>query len=213
MLLTPASARVSMQFLKVDGRTTRNDVPSLPDDVNVISLSTLTDKQNFNHVCRDIDVPLTDKSKVNPAAPWNEFTFFDCTKNDPWIGDLKRHTLMQAADLRDNPTPTCLNGYVPLQPMKSNNSTASFSSIEVNALNASLIAQPRTPHKNKLVKQESSTPSVFVKGHKRTISGNLLQYSRHALFERYLVVEKNFRVLHRLFAFRLNRCFEFWKKV
>lgn len=168
MLLTPASARVSIQFLKVDGRTTRSDVASLPEDVNAISLSTLTDKQNFNHVCRDIDVPLNDKSKVNPAAPWNDFTFFDCSKNEPWIADLKRHTLMQAADLHDNPTP---NGYVPLQPMKSNNSTASFSSIEPSPLNASMIAQPRTPHKNKLVKQESATPSVFVKGHKRTISG------------------------------------------
>lgn len=39
-------------------------------------------------------------------------------------------------------------------------------------MNASLIAQPRTPHHSKIVKQNSTnTPTVFVKGHKRTISG------------------------------------------
>lgn len=165
MLLTPATARVSIQFMEVDGRITQSEVPSLPEEVNAISLSSMTKKQFFNHVCRDIDVPLKDKSKVNPAAPWNEFTFFDCTKNEPWVADLKRHTLTQTADLHDSPAPTCLssNGYVPLQPIKSNTSSASFTSVEANNVNASMIAQPRTPHHKKLVKQESSTPSGFIK--------------------------------------------------
>jgi hypothetical protein len=174
MLLTPATARVSIQFLKVEGRTTRLDVPTLPDDVNAIALSTVSDKQNFHHVCRDIDAPAQDRRIVNPAAPWNEFTFFDCTKSDAWIGDLKRHTLMQSSDLSDNATPTCLSAgsFVPLQPLKSNNSSASINSMEPNTMNASLIAQPRTPHHSKIVKQNSTnTPTVFVKGHKRTISG------------------------------------------
>lgn len=170
MLLTPASARVSIQHVQIESRTTRNDVPSLPDDVNAVSLTTSSDKQSFHHVCRDIDVPLSDKTKVNPAAPWNEFRFFDCTRNDPWILDLKRHILLQSSDIHDNPTPTCLssNGFVPLQPLKSNTSTASFSSTEPNTMNASMVAQPRTPHHPKITKQDSNPG--FVRGHKRTTS-------------------------------------------
>jgi hypothetical protein len=172
MLVTPATARVSIQFLRVDGRTTRTDIPSLPEDVNMIALSTFSGKQNFHHVCRDIDAPLRNQV-VNPAAPWNEFTYFDCTKNDSWIADLKRNALQQSADLNETPPSNNLstNGFVPLQSLKSNNSSASIVSTESNILNASLIAQPRTPHHAKLTKQISATPTVFVKGHKRTISG------------------------------------------
>lgn len=176
MLLTPATARVSIQHMQVEGRTTRSDVLSLPEDANSIALSTLSGKQHFHHVCRDIDVPLSQEKRVlNPAAPWNEFSYFDCTKNDTWIGDLKRHTLLQNTDISDNQSSTCLstNGFVPLKPLKSNNSCASLNSTEHSmntSMNASMIAQPRTPH-SKLTKQVSTTPSVFVKGHKRTISG------------------------------------------
>ena len=56
MLLNPATARMSIQFVQIDSRITRLELPSMPIDANCVILSTINEKQKFYHVCKDNDV-------------------------------------------------------------------------------------------------------------------------------------------------------------
>lgn len=80
MLINPASARVSIQFVQIQSRITREQLPSLLAEANVIALSTASGKQTFYHVCRDIDVFLSDPSLQSNTSPWNNFSFIDCSR-------------------------------------------------------------------------------------------------------------------------------------
>lgn len=81
MLLNPATARVAIQFVQVQSRITRDQVPQMPAEANAISLSTMRGgKQTFHHVCRDIETPLSPDAPKSSTAPWNDFTFIDCSR-------------------------------------------------------------------------------------------------------------------------------------
>ncbi|KAI6208422.1 Protein pad-1 [Aphelenchoides besseyi] len=163
MLLTPASARVSMQAVQLEHRVTRDQVPSLPVDVNAVALQTVYSKQTFHHVCRDIDVPLEQGAPRSYNAPWNNFSFIDCTRADAWIGDLKKHTLAST-------TEPVLNGHfrdLQTQGLHSAHSGASLDS-ENNFMDASMVAQPRTPFDAS--KTSRASPPGFIRSHKRTVS-------------------------------------------
>lgn len=80
MLVNPATARVSIQFVQIQNRITREQLSSMPAEANAISLTTESEKQTFHHVCRDIDVHLTDPTLQYNISPWNNFSFIDCKR-------------------------------------------------------------------------------------------------------------------------------------
>lgn len=80
MLVNPATSRVSIQFVQIHSRITREELPSMPIIANAITLSTSSGKQKFHHVCRDIDVPLSSDRPQSTTSPWNNFSYIDCKR-------------------------------------------------------------------------------------------------------------------------------------
>ncbi|KAE9552234.1 hypothetical protein FO519_004543 [Halicephalobus sp. NKZ332] len=81
MLLNPATARVSIQYMQIQNRITKESVKSMPFDVNTLTLVSANGKQAFHHVCRDVTT-LMDNA---PNIPVN------CASNAAWISDLQRY--------------------------------------------------------------------------------------------------------------------------
>ena len=174
MLLPPATARVSIQFVQVENRATSAQLPALPADVNAVALATINGRQTFHHVCRDIDAPRRESAEQrrSAAAPWNDFEYLDVTSADcEWVGELRRHTLASEV-VADAPTPAPLaNAAVPPATAVSINGNAAENTADeaekraispslallrdaafdeaadedANFMNASLVAHPRTP--------------------------------------------------------------------
>lgn len=57
MLISPNTARVSIQNVKIKARLTNSDIPTMPHGLNCVLLSTVNGQQEFYHVCHDIDIP------------------------------------------------------------------------------------------------------------------------------------------------------------
>ena len=88
MLLNPATARVSIQYMTIQSRITNETIQSLPSDVNCLSLITANGRQAFHHVLHDA----TTAQDFTPLPP------VDCTTNSAWISDLKKHILAPKND-------------------------------------------------------------------------------------------------------------------
>uniref|UniRef100_A0A914Q1A8 Telomere length regulation protein TEL2 homolog n=1 Tax=Panagrolaimus davidi TaxID=227884 RepID=A0A914Q1A8_9BILA len=81
MLLNPSTSRVSIQYMTIDSRLTKETIKSMPSDINCLSLVTANGRQVFQHVLHDAATA----QDFTPLAP------IDCTKNSAWISDLKKH--------------------------------------------------------------------------------------------------------------------------
>lgn len=79
MLVNPASARVSIQFVQIDSRISCDQITSMPPEANAISFGT-DSKQKFHHICRDIDVKLPEESVQSNTSLLNNFTYIDCDR-------------------------------------------------------------------------------------------------------------------------------------
>lgn len=79
MLVNPASARVSIQFVQIDSRISRDQISSMPLEANAISFVT-DSKQKFYHICCDIDVKSPEESYQSNTSSWNDFTYIDCNR-------------------------------------------------------------------------------------------------------------------------------------
>lgn len=79
MLVNPASARVSIQFVQIDSRISCNEINSMPFEANAVSFIT-DSKQKFYHICNDIDAKLPEESVQSNAFSWNNFTYIDCNR-------------------------------------------------------------------------------------------------------------------------------------
>uniref|UniRef100_A0A1I7SHW5 Conserved secreted protein n=1 Tax=Bursaphelenchus xylophilus TaxID=6326 RepID=A0A1I7SHW5_BURXY len=172
MLLTPASARVSVQFVQIENRITKYQIPSLPEAVNAVSLTTVSGKQTFHHVCRDIDAPLDENRSCSATAPWNNFQFLDCTNPEKWVQELKAKLLMPPVS---EPTTHDLTIFAQ-RPWQSFYPSTPGELDETNFLDASTAARPRTPTLQEsfqtVFQPESATKSGsgFTPAHKRTVS-------------------------------------------
>ncbi|KAI1728390.1 protein pad-1 [Ditylenchus destructor] len=102
MLVNPATARVSIQFVQVASRITHEQLPIMPSEANAVSLTTECGKQTFHHVCRDIDVQVNN-SLLNPVSPWNNFSYIDCSSNVSWVVELIKQLLMPSTNFVENP--------------------------------------------------------------------------------------------------------------
>lgn len=83
MLLNPATARISIQYLGIQTRLTKETIKKMPDDVNCISLITESGRQSLHHVLHDA-ATAQDFSPLSPV---------DCTTDDEWIRNLKTYIL------------------------------------------------------------------------------------------------------------------------
>uniref|UniRef100_A0A915MA78 Dopey N-terminal domain-containing protein n=1 Tax=Meloidogyne javanica TaxID=6303 RepID=A0A915MA78_MELJA len=55
MLLNPTTARVSIQFVEMSQRITQDQLSILPSEINCVSLTTISGRHVFHHVCKDVD--------------------------------------------------------------------------------------------------------------------------------------------------------------
>nr|CAD2168686.1 unnamed protein product [Meloidogyne enterolobii] len=98
MLLNPTTARVSIQFVEMSQRVTQDQLSILPSEINCVSLTTISGRHVFHHVCKDVD-----KQQPN--------TYINC---DPfknlWISGLNQLLLLPSDTII---TPTTLINKTP----------------------------------------------------------------------------------------------------
>lgn len=80
MLVNPASARVSIQFVQIASRITREQLPLMPLEVNAVSLTTESGNQTFHHVCRDIDINTPNSQFQAREQTRNNFSYINCKR-------------------------------------------------------------------------------------------------------------------------------------
>lgn len=101
-----------MQLTK---RITKNEVQSLPEEINCVSLSTINGKKTFNHVCKDVDTQKQQKAEKGNISPihytgnsWSDYKlvfenifikqkllrYINCDPKQTWVSELNRHLLL-----------------------------------------------------------------------------------------------------------------------
>uniref|UniRef100_A0A915CMX1 Dopey N-terminal domain-containing protein n=1 Tax=Ditylenchus dipsaci TaxID=166011 RepID=A0A915CMX1_9BILA len=113
MLVNPATARVSIQFVQIAARITRDQLPLMPAEANAISMTIESGKQTFHHVCRDIDNRLTGAAPANSVSPWNNFSYIDCASHLPWVNELNKQLLLPSTTFAENPKRLTANSTQP----------------------------------------------------------------------------------------------------
>ncbi|CAK5085521.1 unnamed protein product [Meloidogyne enterolobii] len=98
MLLNPTTARVSIQFVEMSQRITQDQLSILPSEINCVSLTTISGRHVFHHVCKDVD-------KQQP----NTYINCDPFKNS-WISGLNQLLLLPSDTII---TPTTLINKTP----------------------------------------------------------------------------------------------------
>jgi hypothetical protein len=106
ILLNPATARVSLQYLHIQSRITHETMPILPKEVNAISLATPNLKQNFHHVCKETSGKVEFRHSPSENGS-RDFKFIDCCKWDfifvvkliifsesIWLHELRKRLLL-----------------------------------------------------------------------------------------------------------------------
>ncbi|KAL3093478.1 hypothetical protein niasHT_026488 [Heterodera trifolii] len=108
MLLNPVTARVSIQFVQMQKRVTRDHLPSMPAEANCVALTTVSGKQTFHHVCTDVEQQRrhcgsgggvreqmrNSVSSNKSGNSWYNYSFVDCDPRMAWVSDLNKYLLL-----------------------------------------------------------------------------------------------------------------------
>uniref|UniRef100_A0A914HFY8 Dopey N-terminal domain-containing protein n=1 Tax=Globodera rostochiensis TaxID=31243 RepID=A0A914HFY8_GLORO len=87
MLLNPVTTRVSIQFVQMRKRVTREQLSSMPAEANCVALTTVSGKQTFHHVCTDVE-------QRRHGNAWNNYSYVDCDPRMAWVSDLNKQLLL-----------------------------------------------------------------------------------------------------------------------
>uniref|UniRef100_A0A7E4ZT10 Dopey_N domain-containing protein n=1 Tax=Panagrellus redivivus TaxID=6233 RepID=A0A7E4ZT10_PANRE len=93
ILMNPATSRVSIQYLQLNARITRDELKSIPADVNSLVLETVKSNQMFHHVCRDVASGKPAATGGKPSTPKEPI---DLCSNAAWVSDLRKLILNPA---------------------------------------------------------------------------------------------------------------------
>lgn len=176
MLLNPATARVSVHYVQVEKRITREQLASLPPEANVVTLKTIKNpQQTYHHVCRDIDVQVEqrDGEQSGQQAPWNNFSYIDCSNRQPWVHELSKQLLLpssyfenlaRATHIHHTSPSTALGNHRAISPLGP--STAAPGSLAMNGTSPGTVS----PIDNAETGNGQQPAGVKALGHKRTMS-------------------------------------------
>uniref|UniRef100_A0A1I8BMX9 Dopey_N domain-containing protein n=1 Tax=Meloidogyne hapla TaxID=6305 RepID=A0A1I8BMX9_MELHA len=146
MLLNPTTARVSIQFVEMSQRITQEQIPILPPEVNCVSLTTISGRHVFHHVCKDVD-------KQNVLKN----TYINCDPKKPWVSELNQLLLLPSDTIL---TPTTIKT-TPNTTIKQNSKQQDFKfNIETNVGGRDVVSGNITNH----------PPNSARKSHNRTLS-------------------------------------------
>uniref|UniRef100_A0A0N4ZN98 Dopey_N domain-containing protein n=1 Tax=Parastrongyloides trichosuri TaxID=131310 RepID=A0A0N4ZN98_PARTI len=89
MLLNPATSRISIHYVHISSRISSDQIPGMPNDVNVVNLKTTTAGQEIHHVCK---VPSHNNCNQNNKE--DNFIDIHDKKNSRWVSEAKKKLIM-----------------------------------------------------------------------------------------------------------------------
>uniref|UniRef100_A0AC35U0S9 Non-specific serine/threonine protein kinase n=1 Tax=Rhabditophanes sp. KR3021 TaxID=114890 RepID=A0AC35U0S9_9BILA len=87
MLLNPSTSRVSIHYVDIVSRLSSDEIPGMPNEINVVNLKTTTAGQEIHHVCK---IPGVN----NSATKDDGFIDLQDKKVQRWVNDSKKKLKM-----------------------------------------------------------------------------------------------------------------------